>query len=39
MLKLTNFDKDFEIHFDASNFVARRVLVQDGRPMTFENKS
>ncbi len=37
MLKLPDFDKDFEIHFDASNFVIGGVLVQDGRPMAFEN--
>jgi len=38
MLKLPNFDKDFEIHSDASDFVIRRVLVQDGRPVAFESK-
>jgi hypothetical protein len=38
VLKLPNFDKDFEIHFDASDFVIGRVLVQNGRPMAFENK-
>jgi hypothetical protein len=27
VLKLLNFDKDFEIHFDASDFVIRRILV------------
>jgi hypothetical protein len=27
MLKLPDFDKDFEIHSDASNFVIRGVLV------------
>jgi len=27
MLKLPNFDKDFEIHSDASNFVIKGVLV------------
>jgi len=38
MLKLSDFDKNFEIHFDASDFVIGRVLVQDGRPMAFESK-
>jgi hypothetical protein len=27
VLKLPEFDKDFEIHFDASDFAIRRVLV------------
>jgi len=31
MLKLLDFNKDFEIHFDASNFAIGRVLVQNGR--------
>ncbi len=39
MLKLPDFDKDFEIHFNASNFVIKRILVQDGRPVAFENKT
>jgi hypothetical protein len=38
VLKLPDFDKDFEIHFDASNFAIRRVLMQDGRPVAFESK-
>jgi hypothetical protein len=38
VLKLFDFDKDFEIHFDASNFVIRGVLVQDGRPMALKSK-
>jgi hypothetical protein len=38
MLKLPDFDKDFEIHFDASDFVIRRVLVQGGTPVAFESK-
>jgi hypothetical protein len=38
MLKLPDFDKDFKIHFDASNFAIGGVLVQDGRPVAFENK-
>jgi hypothetical protein len=38
MLKLPDFDKDFEIHSDASDFAIRGVLVQDGRPMAFESK-
>ncbi len=38
MLKLPDFDKDFEIHFDASDFAIKGVLVQDGRPVAFESK-
>jgi hypothetical protein len=38
MLKLPDFDKDFEIHFDASDFAIGRILVQKGRPMPFESK-
>jgi hypothetical protein len=38
MLKLPDFDKDFKIHSDASNFAIGGVLVQDRRPMTFESK-
>jgi len=38
VLKLFDFDKDFEIHFDASNFVIGGVLVQDGRLVAFKSK-
>ncbi len=38
MLKLPDFDKDFEIHSDASDFAIGGVLVQDGRPVAFESK-
>jgi len=38
VFKLPNFDKDFEIHSDAFDFAIGVVLVQDGRPMAFENK-
>jgi hypothetical protein len=38
MLKLPDFDKDFEIHSDAFDFAIGGVLVQEGRSMAFEKK-
>jgi hypothetical protein len=38
MLKLPDFDKEFEIHSDASNFAIGGVLVQEGRSVAFESK-
>ncbi len=38
VLKLPNFDKDFEIHYDVSDFTNRGVLMQDGRSVAFESK-
>jgi hypothetical protein len=38
LLKLLDFDKDFEIHFDAFDFAIGGVLVQEGRPVAFESK-
>jgi len=38
VLKLPNFDKDFEIHSDASDFAIKGVLVQEGRLVAFESK-
>jgi hypothetical protein len=38
VLKLPNFDKDFEIHSDAFDFAIGGVIVQDGRPVAFESK-
>jgi hypothetical protein len=38
VLKLPDFDKDFEIHSNASDFAIGGVLMQDGRPMAFESK-
>jgi hypothetical protein len=38
VLKLPDFDKDFEIHFDAFNFAIGGILMQDGRPVAFESK-
>jgi hypothetical protein len=38
VFKLPNFDKDFEIHSNASDFAIGGVLVQNGRPMAFESK-
>ncbi len=37
VLKLANFEKDFEIHFNASNFAIGGVLVQDGKLVAFES--
>jgi len=38
VLKLLDFDKDFQIHSDASDFAIGGVLVQEGRPVAFESK-
>jgi hypothetical protein len=38
MLKLPDFDKDFEIHSNAFDFAIGRVLMQNGRPVAFESK-
>jgi hypothetical protein len=38
VLKLSDFDKEFKIHSEASDFAIGRVLVQEGRPMAFESK-
>jgi len=38
VLKLPDFDKDFEIHSDGSDFAIGGVIVQDGRPVAFESK-
>jgi hypothetical protein len=38
MLKLPDFDKDFEIHSDAFDFAIGGVLVQEGKPLAFERK-
>jgi hypothetical protein len=37
-LKLLNFDKYFEIHFDAFDFVIGGILMQDEKLVAFENK-
>jgi hypothetical protein len=39
VLKLFDFDKDFEIHSNASDFAIREVLMQDGRLVGFESKN
>jgi len=38
MLKLPDFDKDFEIHSDASDFAIGGVLMQEGKLVAFESK-
>jgi hypothetical protein len=38
VLKLPNFDKDFEIHYDSFDFAIRGIIVQDGRPVAFKSK-
>ncbi len=38
VLKLSDFNKDFEIHSDAFDFAIGGVLVQEGRPVAFESK-
>jgi len=38
MLKLLDFDKDFEIHSHASDFAIGGILVREGRPVAFESK-
>ncbi len=38
VLKLLDFDRDFENHSNASDFAIGGVLVQKGRPMAFESK-
>jgi hypothetical protein len=38
VLKLPDFDKELEIHSDASDFVIGRVIVQERRPMAFESE-
>jgi hypothetical protein len=38
VLKLPDFDRDFKIHSEASNFVIGGVLMQKGRSMAFESK-
>ncbi len=38
VLKLPDFDKDFEIYFDVSDFAIGGVIVQDVKPVAFESK-
>jgi hypothetical protein len=38
MLKVPDFEKDFEIHSDAFNLAIQGVLVQGGRSVAFESK-
>jgi hypothetical protein len=36
--KLPNFDKDFEIHSNASDFAIGGVIIHYGKPVAFESK-
>ncbi len=38
LLKLPDFDKDFEIHFDASNFAIGGLLMKDGKTIIKSKK-
>ncbi len=38
VLKLPNFDKDYEIHSDASDFAIAGILMQEGKLVAFESK-
>jgi hypothetical protein len=38
VLKFPDFDKKFDIHFDAPDFAIGGVLVQEGRPVAFKSK-
>lgn len=38
MLKFPEFDKPFEVHTDASDFVIGEVLMQNERPIAYESK-
>ncbi len=38
MLRLPDFDKDFEIHSNAFDFAIGGPLLQDGRPVAFKSK-
>jgi hypothetical protein len=39
VLKLFDFNKDFEIHFNDFDFAIGWVLMQDGRLVTFKSKT
>jgi len=39
VLKISDFDKDFEIHSDASDFAIGGVLVQERKPVVIESKN
>ncbi len=35
--KMFDFNKEFEIHSNASDYAIERILMQDGRPVAFES--
>jgi hypothetical protein len=38
MLRFPNFVKPFEVHTNTSGFVVSKVLMEEGHPITFQNK-
>lgn len=38
VLKYPEFDKEFEVHTDASGFAIGGVLIQDGHPVAYESR-
>jgi hypothetical protein len=38
MLKFSDFTKPFEVHTNANDFIIEGVHMQNGHPITFDNK-